>query len=153
MEVPPGEVPERMKVPGDNGPRPVSPSGGPAPGPSTHWSPAGNPPRERNFVPADNSPVAQITLHPALTGGIGVGSRSGDEGLLVVVEPRDFSGKIVNAPGEISVALLDPALSGARRGWGVGILPRRRPKACSARARSLGFTCDCLGHPRRPMIG
>ena len=60
----------------------------------------------------DNSPVAQITLHPALTGGIGTGNRSGDEGLLVVVEPRDFSGQIITAPGKISVALLDPALSG-----------------------------------------
>ena len=61
---------------------------------------------------ADNSPVAQITLHPALTGGIGSGGRPGDEGLLVVVEPRDFGGNIVNAPGDISVALLDPALTG-----------------------------------------
>jgi hypothetical protein len=56
--------------------------------------------------------VAQITLHPALTGGIGSGVRASDEGLLVVVEPRDFGGNIVNAPGNISVALLDPALSG-----------------------------------------
>ena len=56
--------------------------------------------------------MAQITLHPALTGGIGTGGRHGDEGLLVVVEPRDFGGNIVNAPGNISVALLDPALSG-----------------------------------------
>ena len=40
------------------------------------------------------------------------GSRLGDKGLLVVVEPRDFGGNIVNAPGDISVALLDPALSG-----------------------------------------
>ena len=30
----------------------------------------------------------------------------------MVVEPRDFSGNIVNVPGDISVALLDPALAG-----------------------------------------
>ena len=63
--------------------------------------------------------MAQITLHPALTGGIGTGGR-GDEGLLVVVEPRDFGGNIVNAPGNISVALLDPALTGDQArlaGW------------------------------------
>ncbi len=107
MEVPSGEVPERMKVPGDGGPsRPVLPPGGPSFGPSSQWSPAGP------LTPADNSPVAQITLHPALTGGIGTGGRPGDEGLLVVVEPRDFAGNIVNSPGDISVALLDPALSG-----------------------------------------
>ncbi len=31
---------------------------------------------------------------------------------MVVVEPRDFGGNIVNVPGDISVALLDPALAG-----------------------------------------
>ena len=56
--------------------------------------------------------VAQITLHPALTGGIGASDRRRDDGLLVVVEPRDFGGNIINAPGDISVALLDPALAG-----------------------------------------
>ena len=30
----------------------------------------------------------------------------------MVVEPRDFGGNIVNVPGDISVALLDPALPG-----------------------------------------
>jgi hypothetical protein len=59
----------------------------------------------------DNQTIAQITLHPSLTGGIGSGT-AGDEGLLVVVEPRDFAGKIVPFAGETSVALIDPALSG-----------------------------------------
>ena len=110
---PPGEVPERMRVPG-NGvpPRQVSPPGGSPSGGSSQWSPAGGQTLAGHSALTDNSPVAQITLHPALTGGIGTGVRSGDEGLLVVVEPRDFGGNIVNAPGEISVALLDPALSG-----------------------------------------
>ena len=126
MEVPPGEVPERMKVPGRPS-RPVA-AGGPSSGGSSQWSPAGGQPLAGASAPADNSPVAQITLHPALTGGIGTGGRPGDEGLLVVVEPRDFGGNIVNAPGNISVALLDPALTGEQAGWRVGILPRRRPK-------------------------
>ena len=61
---------------------------------------------------ADNGAVGQLTLHPALTGGIGSSDYAGDEGLLVVVEPRDFGGNIVAAPGDLSVALIDPALSG-----------------------------------------
>jgi hypothetical protein len=118
-EVKPGEIPERLRVPGDpeyrmprSTPQPISPPGGEPSGRSSQWSPASKSPRSGNSAHIDNSSVAQITLHPALTGGIGAGRRSGDEGLLVVVEPRDFSGNIVNAPGEISVALLDPALSG-----------------------------------------
>jgi hypothetical protein len=63
------------------------------------------------FAAVDSQPVAQITLHPSLTGGIGNGA-GGDEGLLVVVEPRDFAGNIVPASGETSVALIDPALFG-----------------------------------------
>ena len=66
----------------------------------------------RRAAPADNRPVAQITLHPALTGGVGTSGRPGDEGLLVVVQLRDFGGNIINVPGDISVALLDPAMTG-----------------------------------------
>jgi hypothetical protein len=103
-EVPSGEVPDRMRVPGESAPRAVSPGG-------SQWTPPDNRPVGGLALP-DNNSVAQITLHPALTGGIGTGSRPGDEGLMVVVEPRDFGGNIVNVPGDISVALLDPALAG-----------------------------------------
>ncbi|MEI8373358.1 MAG: hypothetical protein WCJ35_11070 [Planctomycetota bacterium] len=113
MEVTPGEVPDRMRVRGDSAPpRQTLPPGGSAPDRSSQWNPAGGQPLAADSALADNSPVAQITLHPALTGGIGSGSRPSDEGLLVVVEPRDFGGNIVNASGDISVALLDPALNG-----------------------------------------
>jgi hypothetical protein len=120
MEVPPGEIPDRMKVPGSIAPeRQTLPPGGSPPG-GSRWNPAGDQPltmgtwRPGASAPAANISVAQITLHPALTGGIGSGGRLGDEGLLVVVEPRDFAGNIVAAPGTIAVALLDPALSGAQ---------------------------------------
>ncbi len=113
MEVTPGEVPDRMRVPDASAPpRQVLPSESSPPRKSSQWNPAGGQPLAADSVLADNSPVAQITLHPALTGGIGSGDRPSDEGLLVVVEPRDFGGNIVNAPGDISVALLDPALNG-----------------------------------------
>jgi hypothetical protein len=113
MEAPPGEIPETLRGRDQNAPpRQPSPPSGPSSGGSSRWNPAGGQGLTAHSVMADNSPVAQITLHPALTGGIGSGIRHGDEGLLVVVEPRDFGGNIINAPGNISVALLDPALTG-----------------------------------------
>ncbi len=116
--VPKGVVPERMKPPSDGGPpRQTLPASTPSSGGSSsdkgaQWHPTGNQPPAATSLPADNSSVCQITLHPALTGGIGSSTRPSDEGLLVVVEPRDFGGNIVNVPGPISVALLDPALTG-----------------------------------------
>ena len=56
--------------------------------------------------------MASIALDRTLTGGIGSGDNSGDRGLLVVVVPRDAAGRIVDAPAEMNVAVLDPALPG-----------------------------------------
>ena len=61
---------------------------------------------------ADNSLVAQITLNSSLTGGYGRGGRPGGEGLFTVVEPRDLRGQILDAPGDLSIVVLDPAASG-----------------------------------------
>jgi hypothetical protein len=64
-------------------------------------------------VRADSAAVARITLNPTLTGGFDLGDPPGDDGLAVVVEPRDARGKLVPAAGPISVALVDPALAGS----------------------------------------
>jgi hypothetical protein len=62
------------------------------------------------FTPSGNSrQVVGIALNRALTGGINSGERRGDQGLLVVVEPRDRAGRTVDAPAEMSVVVLDPA--------------------------------------------
>ena len=58
----------------------------------------------------DSRQVASITLNRTLTGSILGDDRSGDEGLLVVIEPRDSSGHTIDAPAEISVVVVDPAL-------------------------------------------
>jgi hypothetical protein len=60
----------------------------------------------------DSRRVASIEVDRALTGGISSGDRSGDQGLLVVVEPRDRQGRPIDAPADVNVALLDPALPG-----------------------------------------
>ena len=54
----------------------------------------------------------RIALNRTLTGGISAGDGAGDQGLLVVVEPRDRAGRTVDAPADMSVVVLDPALEG-----------------------------------------
>ena len=105
IEAPTGDIPNTLRAPAGKEPGRISPPGG-----ASIWRPSD----VRQVSATDtiaNQTVAQITLHPSLTGGIGSGT-AGDEGLLVVVEPRDFAGKIVPLAGETSVALIDPAMSG-----------------------------------------
>lgn len=65
------------------------------------------------FAPrGDSRHVASIALDRMLTGGISSESSPGDQGLLVVVEPRDRSGRTVDAPAEMSIVVIDPALEG-----------------------------------------
>ncbi len=66
-----------------------------------------------SFIAAgDSSRVASIALDRVLTGGISADERAGDQGLLVVVEPRDSAGRIVEAPADMIVVVLDPELEG-----------------------------------------
>jgi len=66
------------------------------------------------FTPGgDSRRVAGIVLNRTLTGGISAEDRPGDQGLLVVVEPRDRAGRMVDAPAEMSVVVIDPALEGS----------------------------------------
>ncbi len=60
----------------------------------------------------DSRRVAAVTIDPAITGGIGSGDASGDRGLLVVVQPRDAHGRMVDAPAEVHVTAFDPTLQG-----------------------------------------
>ena len=59
---------------------------------------------------ADSAKVQSITLHRLLTGGLNVDGLPGDEGISVVIEPRDAQGNIVAAAGAVSLLVLDPAL-------------------------------------------
>lgn len=56
--------------------------------------------------------VTQITLNRKLTGGHNVDGHLGDEGVMVVVEPLNAGGDLVEVPGEISIVVLDPAVEG-----------------------------------------
>lgn len=54
--------------------------------------------------------ITGITLNRMLTGGYDLDNRFGDEGVMVVVEPRNAAGRVINVPAQVSVVLLDPAL-------------------------------------------
>ncbi|HVX11700.1 MAG TPA: hypothetical protein VHC22_11010 [Pirellulales bacterium] len=56
--------------------------------------------------------VTQITLNRKLTGGHNVDGRPGDEGVMVVVEPLNAAGDLIEVPGEVSIVVLDPTLEG-----------------------------------------
>ena len=62
---------------------------------------------------ADNKQIQKIVLNRLLTGGYNTSGRSGHDGVMVVIEPRNAKGEVLTAPGELSVVVIDPALGGA----------------------------------------
>ncbi len=57
-------------------------------------------------------PPTQLVINKRLTGGLDRDGHGGDEGILVVFEPRDAAGNLVKWPGAVSVVVMDPALDG-----------------------------------------
>jgi hypothetical protein len=78
--------------------------------------PSDTPPVE--MTPGDASaavvegPATQLVINKRLTGGLDRDGRNGDEGILVMVEPRDAQGRLVKTSGAVSVVVMDPALEG-----------------------------------------
>jgi hypothetical protein len=56
--------------------------------------------------------VTHIVLNPRLTGGHNFDEKAGDEGLMIVVEPRNADGEYVEFSGPVSVVVLDPSKTG-----------------------------------------
>ncbi len=56
--------------------------------------------------------VTHIYLNPRLTGGADLDGRPGDDGISVVIEPRNAAGQFVAVAGALSIVVLDPALQG-----------------------------------------
>lgn len=61
---------------------------------------------------ASNGNPTQIVINSRLTGGLDRDGRNGDEGILVVVDPRDAQGHTTTAAGAVSVVVLDPSAQG-----------------------------------------
>lgn len=64
-----------------------------------------------------SSVVAAIVLNQRLTGGCDFDGQPGDDGITVVIEPRDASGRYVAMPGEVSVVVSDPQKPAAHARW------------------------------------
>jgi len=118
-----------IQLPGDSKPPKVT-----VPGQTSETSPVepnlanqptGDPPSLTqstvNIEPANreiNPRVERLYLHPHATGGFDTDGKPGDEGLSVLIEPRNAAGQYVPLAAPITVALLDPALRDATGGGG-----------------------------------
>ncbi|EAQ82304.1 hypothetical protein DSM3645_01280 [Blastopirellula marina DSM 3645] len=56
--------------------------------------------------------VTAIQINPRLSGGYDFDKKPGDEGVMVVIEPRNRNGQYVDETGQLSVVVLDPAREG-----------------------------------------
>ncbi|MFI4874114.1 MAG: hypothetical protein ACIALR_02185 [Blastopirellula sp. JB062] len=56
--------------------------------------------------------ITAIHINPRLTGGYDFDKKPGDEGVMVVIEPRNRDGQYVDQTGPLSVVVLDPAFEG-----------------------------------------
>ncbi len=120
MDIVPGrsqtDVPDTLKTgkgrkSTDPMPAPDEPTekGGEAPPFNTDADPSGT-----TTPPAgdDSRRVASLVLNRLLCSGYNADGRPGDEGITIMLEPRDAQGRIVKAPANMSVVVLDPALVG-----------------------------------------
>lgn len=69
-------------------------------------------PDDADLGELSKGPVKELVINQLLTGGLSTDAETGDEGIMVVVEPRAADGKLVRQPGELSVMLVDPSKSG-----------------------------------------
>ncbi len=122
-----GESPDDAAAPegttGQRMPGPHEPYGGPKRKLRHYGVPSNEPPppfkektADSKLVPKEGAgeegPVRRITLNRRLTGGHDVDGQPGDEGGMVVVEPLDEAGELMEVSGDISVVVLDPAQQG-----------------------------------------
>jgi hypothetical protein len=67
-------------------------------------------------APGDNGGIppqpVELVINKRMTGGLDRDRKGGDEGILVIVEPRDEQGNLVRTPGAVSVVLMDPSQTG-----------------------------------------
>jgi hypothetical protein len=63
------------------------------------------------IVSALDQRVETVYLNPRLTGGADFDAQPGEDGICVLIEPRNRSGDFVPEPGRVSVVLLDPTKS------------------------------------------
>ncbi|MHB8901216.1 MAG: hypothetical protein ACYC6Y_20905 [Thermoguttaceae bacterium] len=110
--IPPSLLPDpavepQVPAPGQTGPPRTTPIE-----PTSHQEPALLQPQVEP-VPAgevslDSSPIQRVALGP-LVGTLQLDGKPGDDGLVIVVEPWDGSGRMLSTAADVSVVLIDPA--------------------------------------------
>jgi hypothetical protein len=91
-------------------------------------------------TPPEDKSITHLFVNPLQTGGIDLDSQPGDDGLRVVIEPRNAGGQFVPEAGAVSIVVLDSAREGeaarvAR--WDFDLSAARQMLAASAPGRGL----------------
>ncbi len=89
-----------------------------------------------------NTKITHLHLNPLLTGGADFDGQSGDDGLVVVLEPRNSDDDHLLQAGPVSIVVLDPARQGdaarvAR--WDFDLSAARQALAAAPPARGMKF--------------
>jgi len=147
---------------------PAAPPSAPAtppsltPPPASEHSPPVRSAAHRNAAPGplaargastNSRPVEKIVLDRIHTGGYRPAGEMADEGIAVLIEPRDADGRVVDAAAPVAVVLMDGEATARRLMWRAGIsrsLRLRRPSAI--RRMAHGYTLNYPGQPARLRI-
>ncbi len=114
----PSETPGRSEAPRLEAPTIELPEGSETPPEELPGTPSDAPSDAPKVGPTGASTAVEgvptkLVINKRLTGGLDRDGRNGDEGVLVVVEPRDAQGRLVKTAGDVSIVVMDPALEGA----------------------------------------
>lgn len=106
IEIPdaPRELPGGNRLPSETAPAETLPG----PGGAAMKTPV----EEKPYTPPEDLRVTHVVINPVLTTGHNFDRRPGDDGISVVIEPRNADDEFVPRAGDVSIALLDPAAEG-----------------------------------------
>lgn len=102
----PAKTPARLG-PEMNGPNINSPGGKNELPPPTEFEG-----EQTAYVEPEDTRVTHIILNPFLTGGHDFDHKAGDDGVAVIVEPRNKEDQFVQQAGPVSIVVIDPEIEG-----------------------------------------
>jgi len=111
IELPPGVEEGKRSKSGSAAVRPASAVLGESPALAALNRPLSDDELAAAIVSALDQRVELIRLNPRLTGGLDLDAKPGDDGISVLVEPRNRSGDFVAEAACVSVVLMDPTKS------------------------------------------
>ncbi len=95
----------------------------------------------------------ELTINRRMTGGLDRDRTGGDEGVLVLVEPRDDEGRLVRSPAPFRSSSWIPPKPEKPRGWPVGTSkPTSSTNTSKSRRLAKGWCTSSSGRAsRRPI--